>query len=157
MKIQLTWIGKTKENYLQTGIEQYVKRVKRYNKFEVNLIPDIKKGSKMEIEQLKRAEGALILAKVGTGDCLILLDEQGKTFASEDFAAYLQKKLMDSSKSLHFVVGGAYGFSAEVYERANAKLALSAMTFSHQMIRLIFTEQLYRAFSILNNEPYHHS
>ena len=157
MKIQLTWIGKTKESYLQTGIEQYVKRIKRYNKFEVNLIPDIKKGSKMEIEKLKQAEGELILAKVGSGDCLILLDEQGKTFASEAFAAYLQKKLMGSNKSLHFVVGGAYGFSAEVYKRADEKLALSAMTFSHQMIRLIFTEQLYRAFSILNNEPYHHS
>ena len=156
MKIKLIAIGKTDEKFLEEGIEKYLKRLKHYHPFEFIIIPDIKQGGKLQAEQLKEAEGKLILQKVQEGDFLILLDDKGKHYSSPEFAAFLQKKLNTVTTNLIFVIGGAFGFSAEVYQRANDKLSLSKMTFSHQMVRLFFTEQLYRGFTILRGEKYHH-
>ncbi len=156
MTIKLLVIGKTDDSRLQDLIDTYVKRLGHYNKFELEIIPDLKKTRNLEVEQQKTREGKLILEKVNTSDFLVLLDENGKQFTSEGFSEYIQKRLNSGMKQLIFVIGGPYGFSEEVYARANGKVALSKMTFSHQMVRLFFTEQLYRAFTILKNEPYHH-
>ncbi len=156
MKIKLSCVGKTNEKYLEEGIREFESRIKRYNSYEMSIISDIKNAKNLSIAQIKDKEGALILSKINQGDFLILLDENGKEFTSVQWANQLQKWMLNSHKYLHFVIGGAYGFSEPVYKRANFKIAFSKMTFSHQMIRLIFTEQMYRAFSILNNEPYHH-
>ncbi|WP_026463585.1 23S rRNA (pseudouridine(1915)-N(3))-methyltransferase RlmH [Adhaeribacter aquaticus] len=156
MKIKLIAIGKTDEKFLEEGIEKYLKRLKHYHSFELIIIPDIKQGSKFISDNLKEAEGKLILQKVQEGDFVILLDEKGKTFTSSEFAVFLQKKLNTVTTNLIFVIGGAFGFSPAVYERANEKISLSKMTFSHQMVRLFFTEQLYRGFTILRGEKYHH-
>ena len=156
MKIKLIVVGKTNATYLIEGEKEYEKRLKHYCKLEEILIPDVKKGGRPSIMNLKKREGDLILSKLDNTDYLILLDDKGKGFSSTEFAALIQQKMISSVNTLVFVVGGAFGFSDEVYQRANAKLSLSKMTFSHQMVRLIFKEQLYRAFSILKGEKYHH-
>lgn len=155
MRITLILTGKTKERYLQEGIEEYVKRLKHYVPFKVEVIPDAKHSRKTDVMLVKKNEGAQILQKIRSQDHVILLDERGNGFSSEDFASHLAD-LEGKTGSVVFVVGGAYGFSEEVYSRANEKFSLSKMTFSHQMVRLIFTEQLYRAYTILRGEPYHH-
>lgn len=157
MQIELIVIGKTNATYLQTGINEYVNRLKHYISFELTVIPDIKNAKSLSQEQIKIKEGKTILKAVDKSDFLILLDEKGKSFTSVTFSKYLQKQMLSGRKRLIFVIGGAYGFSKEVYQRANGKTALSEMTFSHQMVRLIFVEQLYRAMTILKGEPYHHS
>ena len=149
-------VGKTNATYLVEGEREYEKRLKHYTKFEEIIITDLKKAGKLSEYELKKKEGRLILGKLENSDHVILLDDKGKPFSSIEFANFLQKKMNNSLKSLVFVVGGAYGFSDEVYQRAGSKLSLSKMTFSHQMVRLIFKEQLYRGFSILRGEKYHH-
>ena len=156
MKIKLIVVGKTNSTYLLEGEREYEKRLKHYTKFEEIIIPDIKQSGKLSENELKKKEGQLILGKLENSDHVILLDDKGKSYSSIDFANFLQQKMNNSFKSLVFVVGGAFGFSDEVYQRANSKVSLSKMTFSHQMIRLIFKEQLYRGFSILRGEKYHH-
>lgn len=156
MTIKLLCIGKTDNRELKQLIEVYKKRLQFYNKFEIDIIPDLKKTKSLDENQQKEKEGELILAKIQNSDFLVLLDENGKEFSSEKFSAYIQKRLNSGLKQLIFVIGGPYGFSEAVYQRADSKVALSQMTFSHQMVRLFFTEQLYRAFTILKNEPYHH-
>lgn len=156
MKVLFLVIGKTDKKYLIEGIDLFIKRVKRYISFEMSVIPDIKGGSKLPEAVQKEREGELILSKLLPSDKLILLDDKGKELSSVDFANYMQKEMLTGVKRLVFVVGGPYGFSSSVYGRADGKLSLSKMTFSHQMVRLIFVEQLYRAMTILKNEPYHH-
>ncbi|MEO2058816.1 MULTISPECIES: 23S rRNA (pseudouridine(1915)-N(3))-methyltransferase RlmH [Mesonia] len=156
MTIKLLAVGKTDDKDLQKLIDQYVKRLKHYCKFKIEIIPDIKKSKKMDENLQKQKEGELILAKTQASDILVLLDENGKNFSSVGFSTWLQKQMNTGMKQLIFVIGGPYGFSDEVYQRANQKISLSKMTFSHQMVRLFFTEQIYRAFTILKNEPYHH-
>ena len=156
MKIRLIVVGKTNANYLKTGESDYEERLKHYCKFEELIIPPIKNSGKLSKKDLKIKEGKLILKNIDPMDQLVLLDEKGKSFSSIDFSNFLNQKLLDSTKRLVFVVGGAFGFSEEIYKRADSKLSLSKMTFSHQMIRLIFKEQLYRAFTILKGEKYHH-
>ena len=155
MKIELWYIGKTAFPYLKEGMQIYEKRLKKYFPFKTELIPDVKNARKMSPKELKQKEGDLILKKLKKEDFLILLDEKGKEMSSVQFAAFLEKKLHHSHKRIIFQIGGAFGFSDEIYQRANSKLSLSKMTFSHQMIRLFVLEQLYRGMSILNNEPYH--
>jgi len=156
MNIKLLAIGKTDNKSLQTLIDDYTKRLSYYIKFDLEIIPDIKNVKSLSENQQKEKEGELILSKIGTTDQLILLDENGKSYTSMGFSEELQKKMNSGIKTLVFVIGGPYGFSQEVYKKANGKIALSEMTFSHQMIRLFFIEQLYRGFTILKNEPYHH-
>ncbi|MEM8528813.1 MAG: 23S rRNA (pseudouridine(1915)-N(3))-methyltransferase RlmH [Bacteroidota bacterium] len=157
MKIELWLIGKTNFSYLREGTALYEKRLGHYLSFEKKVLPDAKIGKKATPEQIKQAEGKLILSKLNAGNALILLDENGKQRSSEQFAGFMQQQLQMSHKKIIFQIGGAYGFSTEVYQRANFKISLSKMTFSHQMVRLIFLEQLYRAMTILKGEPYHHS
>lgn len=156
MKITLLAIGKTDNKHLLSLMEDYSKRLGFYISFELEIIPDIKKAKNMSESLQKKAEGDEILKRIISSDTLILLDEKGKTYTSEKFSEYLQKKMNSGLKNLVFVIGGPYGFSEEIYDRANGKISLSSMTFSHQMVRLFFIEQLYRAFTILRNEPYHH-
>ena len=156
MKIKLFVVGKTNATYLVEGEKEYENRLKHYTKFEEIIIPDIKQSGKLSENKLKKKEGHLILGKLENSDHVILLDDKGKSYSSIKFANLLQQKMNSSLKSLVFVVGGAYGFSDEVHQRANSKVSLSKMTFSHQMVRLIFKEQLYRGFSILRGEKYHH-
>ena len=156
MKICLLVIGKTDEDYLQKGLGIFMKRIPHYILFEMKIIPDIKNSKNLSEEQQKEKEGELILQQVLSSDELFLLDEQGMESTSVDFARFLEKKMLSGIKRLVFIIGGPYGFSSNVYARANGKISLSKMTFSHQMVRLIFTEQLYRAFTILKGEPYHH-
>lgn len=156
MQIKLLAIGKTDNKQLQTLIDDYQKRLGFYIKFEFEIIPDLKKVKNLSEDQQKQKEGELILAKLNPTDALILLDENGKQFDSVGFSDYLQKHMNSGIKQLVFVIGGPYGFSPEVYKKANGKISLSKMTFSHQMIRLFIIEQLYRGFTILKNEPYHH-
>ncbi len=156
MKILFLVIGKTDETYLDTGINKYIKRLEHYVPFEMKVIPDIKNRKTLSEEQQKKAEGDLILSQLTSGDDLILLDENGKTFSSVIFSQWVEKQMNIGSKRIIFVVGGPYGFSKDVYAKAKFKISLSEMTFSHQMIRLIFVEQLYRAFTIIKGEPYHH-
>lgn len=156
MQITLLAIGKTDNKELQTLISEYQKRLGRYIKFDFEIIPDIKKAKNLSETQQKQKEGELILNKVHTSDTVILLDENGKQLDSVAFSGYLQKHMNAGIKRLVFVIGGPYGFSQEVYTKAQGKLSLSKMTFSHQMVRLFFIEQLYRGFTILKNEPYHH-
>lgn len=156
MNIKLIAIGKTDNKNLQMLIEDYQKRLSHYIKFEFELIPNIKNVKHLSESQQKEKEGELILAKTQKSDVLILLDENGKQMDSVAFSGYLQKHMNSGIKTLIFVIGGPYGFSDAIYQRANGKLGLSKMTFSHQMVRLFFIEQLYRGFTILKNEPYHH-
>lgn len=156
MTIKLLAIGKTDNKELQSLIADYQKRLGFYVKFEFEIIPDLKKAKNLSESQQKQKEGELILSKLNTSDVLVLLDENGKQLDSVAFSNYLQKHMNSGIKRLVFVIGGPYGFSPEVYQKANGKLSLSKMTFSHQMIRLFVIEQLYRGFTILRNEPYHH-
>lgn len=156
MNIKLIAIGKTDNKSLQTLIDDYIKRLSFYVKFDLEIIPDIKNVKNLSEAQQKEKEGELILSKISATDQLILLDENGKTFSSVAFSDYLQKKMNTGIKTLVFVIGGPYGFSDLVYRKAQGKVALSEMTFSHQMVRLFVIEQIYRGFTILRNEPYHH-
>ena len=156
MTIKLVCIGKTDKKELENLIKIYSDRLQHYIKFEFEIIPDLKKTKNLDENQQKQKEGELILSGIQNSDFMVLLDEKGRQFTSEEFSAYLQKRMNTGLKRLIFVIGGPYGFSEEVYSRANSKISLSKMTFSHQMVRLFFTEQLYRAFTILKNEPYHH-
>ncbi|WP_103865161.1 23S rRNA (pseudouridine(1915)-N(3))-methyltransferase RlmH [Aquimarina sp. I32.4] len=156
MNIKLLAIGKTDNQELKDLINSYIKRLQFYIKFSFEIIPDIKNSKNLSESQQKEKEGKLILNYVENSDVLILLDENGKQYDSIAFSQVLQKHMNSGIKQLIFVIGGPYGFSPEVYNRANGKLSLSKMTFSHQMIRLFFIEQLYRGFTILKNEPYHH-
>jgi 23S rRNA (pseudouridine1915-N3)-methyltransferase len=156
MTIKLLAIGKTDNKALQNLIEEYQKRLNFYIKFNFDIIPDLKKAKNLSEEQQKQKEGELILGALTTSDVLILLDENGKQFDSVAFSDYLQKHMNSGIKQLVFVIGGPYGFSDDVYKQAQGKLSLSKMTFSHQMVRLFIIEQLYRGFTILKNEPYHH-
>lgn len=156
MKIILIVIGKTDAGYFVEAIREYANRLVHYLPFEMQVIQDIKNVKNLSEAQQKEKEGELILKTLQAGDHLVLLDEKGKEFTSMQFAAYLEKKMHTVPKRLVFVIGGPYGFSEAVYRASAEKISLSKMTFSHQMIRLIFTEQLYRALTILNNEPYHH-
>lgn len=156
MKITLLVIGKTDAAYLREGVEIYVKRLKHYIPFEIEVIPDIKKGKSLTVDLQKQKEGELILARSGPGKELHLFDEGGKTYSSKSFAHFLEQRMLSGVKELVFVIGGPYGFSEEVYQKANSKISLSRLTFSHQMVRLLCVEQIYRAFTILKGEPYHH-
>ncbi len=155
MKIEFWTIGKTNETYLKEGMAIFEKRIKRYLKLETVLITDVKNAKNLRPQQVKHKEGEKILAKLQKGDYLILLDEKGKHFTSVKFAKFIEQQLNQSHHRIIFLVGGAYGFSDAVYTRGNYKIALSEMTFSHQMVRLFFLEQFYRAMTILRNEPYH--
>ena len=155
MKVKLICIGKTGKDFLVAGENEYVNRLKHYVQLERIEIPDIKNAKKLTFQQVKDAEGKEILAKAGN-DKIYLLDERGKTFSSVSFSQFIQQQFNLGGKAIVFVIGGAYGFSDDVYAKASGKISLSTMTFSHQMIRMIFFEQLYRAMTILNNEPYHH-
>jgi len=156
MKIKLLAIGKTDDKNLIKLIDTYQNRLKHYIKFELSVIPDIKNAKNLSENQQKEKEGALILKQIQPTDQLILLDDKGKEFSSIEFSKYLQKKMNSGIKQLVFVIGGPYGFSEAVYKKSNGKISFSKMTFSHQMIRLFVVEQLYRSFTILKNEPYHH-
>tara|TARA_R110002073_G_scaffold8207_1_gene45700 strand:+ start:139228 stop:139701 length:474 start_codon:yes stop_codon:yes gene_type:complete len=156
MKIKLLVIGKTDDKNLNALIENYQKRLQHYINFQLEIIPDLKNVKNLSQLQQKEKEGELILNKIQATDRLVLLDEKGKEYRSIEFANYLQKNMNSGIKQLVFVIGGPYGFSENVYKKAMGKLSLSKMTFSHQMIRLFVVEQLYRGFSILKNEPYHH-
>ncbi len=157
MKIKLILIGKTDSDYLKTGVEEYVKRLTHYIGFEMIVVPDLKNTKKLSIQQQKQKEGELITKHIQPGDHVVLLDENGKEFSSPEFAAFIEKQSLSGLKTLVFVIGGPYGFSEEIYKTGNRKIALSRMTFSHQMVRLIFVEQLYRAMTIIKGEPYHHN
>lgn len=156
MKAVLLVVGKTDEGYVNVGIEKYAGRINKYMPFEIAVIPDLKNTKNLQQVQQKQKEGELILKKIQPGDFVVLLDEKGKSFSSVEFAKWLNTVLVNSYKRVVFVIGGPYGFSESVYQKAQAKISISRMTFSHQLIRLIFTEQFYRAHSILKGEPYHH-
>ena len=155
MKITLLVVGKTTDTHIQVLLQDYQKRLGHYVPFTLTVIPELKNTKSLTSEQQKQAEGELILRNITTSTDMILLDERGREFRSIVFADYLQKK-MSSGRDLVFVVGGPYGFSDAVYQRANGQISLSKMTFSHQMVRLFFVEQIYRAMTILRGEPYHH-
>ncbi|MDC1105980.1 23S rRNA (pseudouridine(1915)-N(3))-methyltransferase RlmH [Prolixibacteraceae bacterium] len=156
MKVTFLVIGKTDQNHLQEGIKIFEKRLGHYLPYEMKIIPDIKNNRKLSENQQKEKEGELILQQVQNSDTMVIMDERGDMFDSIGFSKYLEKKMVMGTRNLIFVIGGPYGFSQKVYDRANGKISLSKMTFSHQMVRLIFVEQLYRAMTILKNEPYHH-
>jgi 23S rRNA (pseudouridine1915-N3)-methyltransferase len=155
MNIKLIVVAKTDEQYLRDGIDVYVKRLRHYVNFEMVVIPALKDLRNASADEVKEREAAVLLRHLEKADAVVLLDEHGVEYTSVGFSKYLQKQMNAGIRTLAFVVGGAFGFSSKVYERANGKLSLSQMTFSHQMIRLLFVEQLYRAFTILNHEPYH--
>jgi 23S rRNA (pseudouridine1915-N3)-methyltransferase len=155
MKTELVVVGKTTNKHIQACIDDYIERLGHYMSFGLTIIPELKNTKAMTAEQQKEREGELILQRLSTTDTLVLLDEKGTEFRSIEMAAWLQKKQL-SARRLVFVIGGPYGFSPEVYDRANEKLSLSRLTFSHQMVRLVFVEQLYRACTIIKGEPYHH-
>ena len=156
MNIKLLCVGKTDNKQLQALVETYSKRLNFYVKYSIEILPDIKNVKNLSEQEQKNKEGELILSKIGSYDHLLLFDENGKTFTSVGFSKFLQKKMNSGIKTLVFVIGGPYGFSEEVYAKAQGKVSLSSMTFSHQMVRLFITEQIYRAYTILKGEPYHH-
>ncbi|MBD3636681.1 MAG: 23S rRNA (pseudouridine(1915)-N(3))-methyltransferase RlmH [Crocinitomicaceae bacterium] len=156
MKITIITIGKTHKSFLQEGEQEYLKRLDHYIKVEKIELPDIKNAKHKTFEQIKIEEGKMLLKAIEPGGMVILLDEKGKQHSSKKFAQWLQNKMNHGGKHITFVIGGPYGFSEEMYNAAHEKLSLSPMTFSHQMVRMLFFEQLYRAFTILRNEPYHH-
>ena len=156
MKITLLVTGKTEEKYLIEGIEKYLNRLKHYIGFNMIVIPDVKNTKNLSESQQKTKEAEMMLKHISNPDMVILLDEKGKKYTSVLFSNYLNKQMIGSVQHLVFVIGGPYGFDESVYKRANGSMSLSDMTFSHQMVRLFFVEQLYRAFSILKGEPYHH-
>ncbi len=156
MKITLLVVGKTDSSYLREGMNEYVKRLKHYINFSFEVIPDIKKGKNTSVEIQKQKEGEFILSKLAPGKELHLFDEKGKMYSSIELSKFIEKKMVSGPKEMVFVIGGPYGFSKEVYQRATSKISLSRLTFSHQMVRLLCVEQIYRAFTILKGEPYHH-
>lgn len=156
MKIKLIVVGKSAFEFVKEGELVYEKRLIHYLPFEKLVLPDIKNPKNLSLEELKKKEGELILSKLTNQEFLVLLDENGSQFSSTNFASWLEQKINEGTRSMVFVIGGAFGFSKEVYERANQLLSLSKMTFSHQLVRVIFLEQLYRAQTILKSEPYHH-
>ena len=155
MRICLLTVGKTDAGWVREGLETYSSRLSRYVPFSVNEIPELKNASSLSTAQVKEKEGELILSRVTAKDTVILLDEKGKEYSSSEFAKEVEK-LISSGKNIVFVIGGAFGFSDAVYARSDGKVSLSRMTFTHQMVRAIFVEQLYRAFTIIKGEPYHH-
>lgn len=156
MVIELIVIGKTDSQEVASLVEMYARRVNFYCKFAVTVLPDVRNTKSLTAKQQRTAEGEMILRQFSDGDYVVLLDERGTEFRSVDFAFWLQKRMNSGMKRLMLVIGGPYGFSEEVYNRGDAKISLSKMTFSHQIVRALFAEQLYRAFTILHNEPYHH-
>ena len=156
MNLSLVTVGKTDVKWVKEGLDLYTSRLRHYAPFSVTEIPELKNAGALSKDQIKEKEGELILKQAGPGDILVLLDEHGHEYRSLEFADHLQKLLSRGAKSLVFVIGGAYGFSDAVYNRSFERISLSRMTFSHQMVRTIFAEQLYRAFTILKGEPYHH-
>ena len=156
MKITLLVVGRTVDKNIIAAIDDYAGRIKHFVPFDIEIIPELKNARKLSEAQQKEAEGELILKSLQTGDRIVLLDEGGKEFRSAEFAAWIEHKQNISIKRLVFIVGGPYGFSPKIYETAHEKVSLSKMTFSHQMIRLLFVEQLYRAYTIINHLPYHH-
>ncbi len=157
MRVKLIVVGKTSEAYLQEGEKEYENRLRRFVSFDQVVIPELKGVKSLSVEQVKQKESDLILKQFAASDYVILLDEKGREFTSQGFSNFFDKKGLQGVSSLVFVVGGAFGFHEKVYARSNEKLALSKMTYSHQMVRLIFKEQLYRAFTISKGHPYHHS
>lgn len=155
MKTELILVGKTNDKHFQAGIDDYVGRITHYMPFSITVIPELKNTKALSEEQQKEREGEQILKLVQPSDTLVLLDEHGKSFRSIEFASWIEKK-QQTARRLIFCIGGPYGFSPAVYDRANEKISLSPMTFSHQMVRLVFTEQVYRACTIIKGEPYHH-
>ena len=156
MKITLLTVGKTDKDWVRQGLDIYVSRLKHYIPFSIVEIPELKNVSALSKDQIKSKEGELILKNIRPADDVILLDEKGKQYTSVELAKIIQDKISYAGKDIIFIIGGAYGFSDAVYQRANSKLSLSKMTFSHQMVRAIFAEQIYRAFTIMRGEPYHH-
>ncbi len=156
MNIELLVVGKTDSPLVEQLVTQYAKRVNHYCKFSITTLPDVRNTKNLSPEQQRRLEGEMILKQLTESDFVTLLDERGVEYRSVEFASWLQKRMNSGVRRLVIVIGGAYGFSEAVYERANSKVALSQMTFSHQIVRAIFAEQIYRAFTILKNEPYHH-
>lgn len=156
MKITLLTVGKTDRDWVKQGLDVYTSRLKHYIPFVITEIPELKNVSALSKEQIKAKEAELILKNLKPTDDVILLDERGKEYSSMEFAKVLQDKISYTGKDIVFIIGGAYGFSDDVYQRANSKMSLSRMTFSHQMVRAIFAEQIYRAFTIMRGEPYHH-
>ncbi|MBR3518553.1 MAG: 23S rRNA (pseudouridine(1915)-N(3))-methyltransferase RlmH [Paludibacteraceae bacterium] len=156
MRITLLTVGKTNDLSFKNAISEYQKRLKFYISFDIEEIPSLKNTKNLTEDNQKQKEGELILKNLQAEDEVVLLDDKGSEFTSKQFASYIEKKSASGLKHLVFIVGGPYGFSQEVYQRANDKVSLSRMTFSHQMVRLVFTEQLYRAMTILRGEPYHH-
>ena len=156
MNIELIVVGKTDQKEVEALVEMYAKRINRYFKFSITTLAYLRNTKNMAPSRQKQLEGEAILRLVGEGDCLTLMDERGAQYTSMEYAQWLQKRMLSGVKRLVLVIGGPYGFSEEVYKRADQKISLSKMTFSHQIVRAIFTEQLYRAFTILHNEPYHH-
>lgn len=156
MKFILLAVGKTVEKHFITAINDYVERIRHYVPFDMEIVPELKNAKSLSTDQQKEKEAELVLKALQPGDTVVLLDEHGKEMRSVEFASWIGNKMQTVNKRLVFVIGGPYGFAPSVYAAAQEKLSLSKMTFSHQMIRLIFTEQLYRAASILNNSPYHH-
>lgn len=155
MNIKLLVVGKTDVKYLQTGIDEYLSRLKHYVNFELEVIPALKDQKGASPEEIKEREAALILKRLEKSDMVVLLDEHGRQYTSVGYSEYLQKLMNSGVRNLTFVIGGAFGFAPSIHARASAKMSLSNMTFNHQMVRLIFVEQLYRAFTILKHEPYH--
>lgn len=156
MKVRLITVGKTAEQYIRTGLELYAGRIRHYLPFEMVEIPDIRQASSLSCSQIKQKEGENILKSVRPNEYVVLLDERGTSYSSVEWARDLEQKATHLSKDMVFVIGGPYGFSDEVYARADGMLSLSRMTFSHQIVRLLFIEQLYRALTIIKGEPYHH-
>ncbi len=156
MQIELIVVGKTDSKEVNALVEMYQKRINHYCRFSITTLPDLRNTKSLTPQQQNQSEGERILAQLNESDYVVLLDERGAELRSVDFAEWMRKRMVSGLKRLIFVIGGPYGFSEEVYRRANQQLSLSKMTFSHQIVRAIFTEQIYRAFTILNNEPYHH-
>ncbi|MDR2086958.1 MAG: 23S rRNA (pseudouridine(1915)-N(3))-methyltransferase RlmH [Dysgonamonadaceae bacterium] len=156
MKVQLLLVGKTTHDFVRNGMDEYAGRLKHYLPFEWETIPDIRNTRNFTFDQMKEKEGETLLKYIQPDDWVILLDEHGREYTSMEFAGYMEKKMLASPKRLLFIIGGPYGFSNKIYAAAREKISLSKMTFSHQLVRLIFMEQLYRAMTILSNQPYHH-
>ena len=156
MKIVVIAVGKTSTDYISRGVDEFLKRANRYLSVELTVIPDIKASKALTEEAQKQQEGRNILASLQPGDIVTLLDERGKELTSREFSGMIERRMIQGTKRLVFVIGGPYGFSKEVYERADSKLSLSRMTFTHEMVRLFFVEQIYRAMTIMRGEPYHH-
>lgn len=156
MEIELLTVGKTSIRFVEEGIAEYTRRLKHYIPFSIKALPDIKNTSKLSEAKQKEEEGEKILTSLTTADYVVLLDEHGKEYTSVEFSSFIEKQMIGGRRKVVFVVGGPYGFSQEVYNRADSLLSLSKMTFNHEMVRLFFVEQIYRGLTILRGEPYHH-